>query len=72
MNMRYPSAPYFYSARFLSEADWKTKNEIALRSNWRELLDACLEEGDEATANELRNYDVWATCEYELEKCNLL
>jgi hypothetical protein len=66
--MRYPACPYFGSARHMEEKAWMDMNAIALRSNWRELLDACLEEGDEATVAELRNFEVWARTEYEIEQ----
>jgi hypothetical protein len=52
----------------MEEKAWMDMNAIALRSNWRELLDACLEEGDEATVAELRNFEVWARTEYEIEQ----
>lgn len=63
----YPSAPYFGSAHHMAESDWMKLNAVTLRSNWRDLLDYLVETGDEATLAEVRDFDVWARCEYELE-----
>lgn len=64
---RIPPAAYFHQAYRLTETEWIRANAITLRSNWRDMLDACIADGDEATANELRNFDVWAQVEYEME-----